>query len=226
MPIAGAAISSSRVATAKRPTRASRKRLTTISAPSAATHSHVFVVEPRHARQPAGAAGQLLPVLHGLVDDEQDGERDHRRRQPAGPGDGDADERAERRRRRRRPTDGRGDRAELDVAEPERQVGQACSPSSPRGWRRSPCRRRRSGRRPGGRTTGCPVEPDEHLQSEHEHEVDEQLLHEQVAGRPARRRVDDGAGDERRRTAPALAAALRPTANGSAPSHPLRRCAR
>ena len=105
MPIAGAAISSSRVAMAKRPTRVSRNTLTTISAPSAATHSHVFVVVAGDARQPAGAAGQLLPVLHALVDDEQHGERDHRRRQPAGAGDGDADDGAERDgdERRRRP---------------------------------------------------------------------------------------------------------------------------
>ena len=41
-----------------------------------------------------------------------------------------------------------------------------------------------------------PVVPDERLQAEHEHQVDEQLLHEQVAGRPAGRRVDEGAGDE------------------------------
>ena len=44
MPMAGAAISSSRVAAAKRPWRVSPNQFATINAPSAATHSHVLVV--------------------------------------------------------------------------------------------------------------------------------------------------------------------------------------
>ena len=81
---------------------------TTTSAAAAATHSHVSVPWRGHAGQPAGATGQLLPVLDALVDDEQHGERDHRRRQPAGAGDGDADQRRRtpwRRRCRRRRRD-------------------------------------------------------------------------------------------------------------------------
>ena len=43
MPIAGAAISSSRVAMAKRPTRVSRNSATTTRAPATASQSHVLV---------------------------------------------------------------------------------------------------------------------------------------------------------------------------------------
>ena len=79
-------------------------------------------LDARHAGQAAGTTRHLLPVLHGLVDDEQDRQRDHRRGQSAGPGDRHADGR----------TDGDGDDdadergadgTELDVAEAERQIG-------------------------------------------------------------------------------------------------------
>ena len=59
---------------------------------------------------------------------------------------------------------------------------------------------------------------DERLQAEHQQQVDEQLLHEQVAGRAAGRRVDEGAdheGDEQH-----ARCARRAASDGS---HPLRR---
>ena len=75
------------------------------------------------SRQSAGASSQLLPVLDDLIDGEQHGEGDHRRRQPAGAGDhhpdeGAGDEGGD------DPGDGGAERPELDVTEPEREVGQ------------------------------------------------------------------------------------------------------
>ena len=215
MPIAGAAISSSRVATAKRPIRVSRNAVTTNSAAKAATHSHVFVSMRGHAGQAAGTTRHLLPVLHGLVDDEQDRQRDHRRSQSAGAGDRHADGR----------TDGDGDDdadergadgTELDVAEAERQIGQ-CG------------RLRRHGdghdRRAVGGDLGegevserqDPRRPDERLQPQDEQEVDQQLLDQQLPSRTARRRVDD-----RPTRSTTNSAAARQRGCAGPPSHPLR----
>ena len=151
-------------------------------------------LDARDAGQAARATRQLLPVLDRLVDDEQHRQRDHRCGETAGAGDGDPDG----------GTDGDGDDdtdhrgadgTELDVAEAERQVRQRA-------------RFRRHGDRDDRRAVRGDLgegevperedarQPDERLQSHDEDEVDQQLLHEQFAGRPAGCRVGDRSDEQ------------------------------
>ena len=151
-------------------------------------------LDPRDTGQAARTARQLLPVLDRLIDDEQHRQRDHRRSETAGAGDGnsdggtngDRDDDADH---------GCADGTELDVAEAERQVRQRArfrrhgDRDDRRAVRRDLGEREMPEREDAG-------QPDERLQSDNEDEVDQQLLHEQLAGRPAGCGVDDRSDEQ------------------------------
>ena len=151
-------------------------------------------LQDRHAGEPAGTLRELLPVLHHLVDHEQHGQRDHRRRQTAGPGDGDADDRAECERHEHRD-ERRRQGAEVDVAQPERQVGELLRLGRDRDRADRHGVRRDLGEREVSEREDAGV-AHEHLEAEHQHQVDEQLVDEQLSGRAAGRGVDDGRDEQ------------------------------
>ena len=191
MPIAGAAISSSRVAIAKRPTRVSRNQETAIRATSAAIQSQVFVVcrgMPERPPAPLVSSCQFLTpwsttnstasVIIVAASPPA--------RATAMPTTAPSTVATS------TPDGGRGDRCRGGRRRARTAGSAATSPSSPPGWRRARCRTPRAGRRRGARTTGCPVSPVKACRPSTRIEVDEQLLHEQVARRPAGGRVDGG----------------------------------
>ncbi len=168
-------------------------------------------LQGRHAGQPAGTLRELLPVLHHLVDHEQHGERDHRRRQTPGPRDGDADDRAERERHEHRD-DRRRQGAEVDVAQPEREVGELLRLGRDRDRADRHGVRRDLGEREVSEREDAGV-AHEHLEAEHQHQVDEQLLDEQLPGASRRSRCRRSPATNRAIDRIAVAAADRPTRN-------------
>ena len=80
-------------------------------------------LQARDARQATRATGELLPVLHDLVDDEQTGQGDHGGCQPAGAAHRHPEERACHHGDRDREQRG-ADRPEVNRLQAERNVGQ------------------------------------------------------------------------------------------------------
>ena len=101
-----------------------RRRATASTAPNSA---HPSRAEPRHAAAGSGATGEIAPVLGHLTHDEQERQRDHRGREARGA----RSDQAQTAPTRRPPTPGRetGDeRAELDVGDAPRRIGDEHAP--------------------------------------------------------------------------------------------------